>query len=456
MDEDRVVVGTFEYANQTTIHPLGLALVIVCGLALLAVQRRYAIWPIAVIACLVAPAQRLVLAGLDFNLLRIMTLFAWTRIVARKEADGFRWRTIDTVMLAWAAVSVINWTLLTGSSSAFINRLGMAFDAVGMYFAFRCLIRTWDDLDSLVQGFILVSIPVAAAFLIEKSTGRNLFAFFGGVPEITAIREGRLRCQGAFSHPILAGCFWAALMPLFAARYWRGGLPWTWGLVGLATSSLIIFACASSTPVMAVLLSVVGAGFFALRRHMRQVRWGLVFTIIGLHVVMKAPVWHLISRIDIISGSTGWHRFNIIDKAITHSNEWWLIGTTHIDHWNIWANDITNQYVVEGIMGGVPKLGLFVASIALAFAAVGRLWRSVESDRYRVATAWALGVSLFAHVMNFWGVTYFGQITIMWYLGLAMITSLAPGPQLAPAAASVAAGRRPSRRVPAPLPRGMP
>lgn len=426
MDEDRVVVGHLSYADQTTIHPLGLALVLVCGFAMLALPRRYAVWPIAIMACLVAPAQRLVVAGLDFNLLRIMVLFAWLRIFARNENLGFCWRRLDSVLLAWAVVSVATYTALTGSFSAFVNRLGLAFDAVGMYFAFRCLIRTWDDLDSLVQGFILVSLPVALAFLVERSTAHNFFAFFGGVPAVTAIRDGRLRCQGAFAHPILAGCFWAALVPLFAARYWKGGSAWQWGLVGLATSSLVVFACASSTPVMAVLLSFVGAAFFRLRRHMRAVRWTLVGVLCALSLVMQAPVYHLIARVDIISGSTGWHRYNIIHQAIAHLDEWWLMGAAQIDHWNIWANDITNQYVTEGIMGGVAKLGLFIAAIVLAFAGVGRLWRGVEHDRYLLAVAWALGVSLFVHVMNFWAVTYCGQITIEWYLSLALTASLAP------------------------------
>ena len=59
-----------------------------------------------------------------------------------------------------------------------------------MYFLFRCLVRTWEDVDRVVLGFIVISVPVAIFFLIERSTGRNLFAMFGGVPLITDIRDG--------------------------------------------------------------------------------------------------------------------------------------------------------------------------------------------------------------------------------------------------------------------------
>jgi hypothetical protein len=39
--------------------------------------------------------------------------------------------------------------------------------------------------------------------------------------------------------------------------------------------------------------------------------------------------------------------------------------------------------------------------------------------------AWALGVSLFVHAVSFIGVSYFGQITMLWYLSLAVPSSLA-------------------------------
>lgn len=425
-----------EWHGQTVIHPIGLAAIIVLGIGMLLLPRRYALLPMIAMACFIAPAQRLVIAGLDFNLLRVLVLFAWARIILRNEGAGFVWKPLDTVLLLWAAVSVVTYTLLIGSTSAFVNRLGIAFDAVGMYFVFRCLLRTWDDVDRTILGFIVISIPVAFAFLVEWSTGRNGFAFFGGVPETTAVRAGRLRCQGAFAHPILAGCFWAAVMPMIAARWWKGGACRTWVAIGLAASGLIVFACSSSTPVMAVLLSLVGAGCFILRRHMSLVRWAILLMLVSLHMVMNRPVWHLICRINVVGGSAGWHRYQIIDQALKHLDEWWLLGTPSVAHWQVWAGDITNQYVVEGIMGGMAKLGLFVASIVLAFSGVGRLWRRHEKDPYRLALSWALGVALFVHCVNYIGVAYFGQIITVWYLQLAMIASLAPMVEFRPKPAS--------------------
>src|SRR5690606_22804133 len=136
---------------------------------------------------------------------------------------------------------------------------------------------------------------------------RNMFAFLGGVPEITVIRNDRLRCQGAFAHPILAGCFWATLMPLMAAFRFGStnrAAPWTAGLV---CSLVIVINCASSTPVAAVMFGTVALLVFPSRQLPPLFRVGIVLALCGIHMAMKAPVWHLVARIDLAGGSTGWH-----------------------------------------------------------------------------------------------------------------------------------------------------
>lgn len=417
----------FDWAGETNLHPLGLAMVIVCGLATLAVPRKYALWPTILIACMVASAQRIVIATLDFSLLRIMVLFGWTRLILHGETAGFRWRPLDVWIVLWAASALTFSTILYGTFSHFVNRLGYAFDAVGMYFLFRMLIRDWEDLERTVLGLILISIPVVIAFLIENRTGRNAFAVFGGVAPITQIREGRLRCQGAFSHPILAGCFWASLMPLIAARFWRGRSYVPLAVVGLCTSTLIVLLCQSSTPVVVVGMTVIGGLFFYLRRRMRLIRWSFLGLLIALHLAMKAPVWHLLGRISPIPGSTGYQRFLVINEAVVHFREWWLLGVRSTVHWQV--VDITNHFVLEGLRGGLLTLVLFIGVVSVGFQSVGRLWRTCVGDRGGLALAWALGVSLLAHCTAFIGVSYFGQIIVVWYMLLAAIASLSPAPR---------------------------
>lgn len=418
--------GNPEWANQTTVHPLGFVAVVVLGIIMLFVPRKYAVIPMSIMACFVASAQRIVVIGLDFDLLRVLVIFGWIRVFMYRETKGFVWKSLDIVLLLWAFSSTITYTLLYADMTAFINRLGFMFDAVGMYFLFRILVRDWNDLFTIIRAVTIISVPVALAFLIEKSTGRNMFSIFGGVPEITLIREGKLRCQGAFSHPILAGCFWASLLPMIAASYFSSAKWRVSTIVGLISCGVIIYACASSTPMMAVAVSCLGAAMWFLRHWMRFIAIGTLVFLAALHVLMKAPVWHLISRIDLVGGSTGWHRYYLIDQAVNRVGEWWLLGTTSTAHWGWGMSDITNQFVLEGVRGGIATLALFVLSLVIAFLNVGRIWRSVPHDRAKIVLGWSLGVALFVHTMIFLAVSYFGQIYMIWYLLLAIIGSLTP------------------------------
>jgi hypothetical protein len=417
--------SNLEWTNQTVLHPVALVMMVLLGLAMLIVPRRWAVIPMLVMACFISPAQRIVIFSLDFNLLRVMIVFGWVRLFLYGEFTDLKLKVIDWAMIACAIVSTIAYTFLNDDSFfAFVNRLGDDFDALGMYFLFRCLVRNWDDLYRITLGFIVLSVPVMFCFIVEASTGRNLFGFLGGVPEITLIREGRLRCQGAFAHPIMAGCFWAAVMPLMAGLGFRGGKMRVASIVGLIASSIIVILCASSTPLLAILAGLIGAACFFIRYHMRLVRWGALAMVIALHLFMHGPVWHLIAQIDVLGGSTGWHRFNLINQTIEHFDEWWLVGTLNTPKWGQGLGDITNQYVLEAITGGLLTLIIFILIISLAFAGVGRLWRVVHADRQRMIMAWSLGVTMFVHVANFMAVSYFGQIIMVWYLTLAAIASL--------------------------------
>ena len=62
--------------------------------------------------------------------------------------------------------------------------------------------------------------------ILEHLTGRNVFSVFGGVPEFTVIREGKLRAQAAFAHAIVAGYGGGkSRFSLFVGLWWQGPKP---------------------------------------------------------------------------------------------------------------------------------------------------------------------------------------------------------------------------------------
>jgi hypothetical protein len=275
-----------------------------------------------------------------------------------------------------------------------------------------------------IKALAVICAPLAMAMLIERATGRNAFAVFGGVSEITIVRDGRLRCQGAFAHPILAGTFGASLLPLFFSLWWQNQGSKKFAIIGGIAASIITFASSSSGPILTFAAGLAGLSLWPLRHHMRLMRWGVAYLVIALHLLMQAPVWALLARVTVVGGSTGYHRYYLFDEFIKHFNEWWLWGLKSTAHWGYHLFDITNQFVRIGVDGGLATLILFIILIVCCYKSLGQaLWFSGIERRGRLLI-WALGASLFAHVASFWGVSYFDQIIIALYILLAMISTV--------------------------------
>lgn len=366
-----------------------------------------------------------VVAGLHFQMIRLLLLFGWVRLIARREIHAIKLNQIDRTVLWWTLSSVLVSTILWQTSDAFVNRLGLAYNVLGMYFLIRCLLRDLDDVENAFRLTAILIVPLAAAMLMERITGRNVFAIFGGVHEITQIRDGVLRCQGPFLHPILAGTFGGALLPFFVALWQRGRNRIT-AAGGMLASTVIVITSGSSGPIMTYGAAVIGLGMWYFRRHLRTVRWGLVIVLIALQIVMKAPVWFLIARVDVLSGSTGYHRAALIDRAVANLGDWWLIGIKSTEKWGADLHgDITNQYVWEGINGGLITLVLFIMIIVRSFRTVGNAMTVLSNQPlWKRRYVWALGAALFADAVTFMSVQYFDQNSERWFLLLAMISTV--------------------------------
>jgi len=150
-----------------------------------------------------------------------------------------------------------------------------------------------------------------------------------------------------------------------------------------------------------------------------------------LHVVMKAPVWYLMDRVSGLLGGSGFYRSYLLDQAIKHFNEWWLIGTKYTAHWTYSTllsepnkADITSQYIGEGVNGGLLTLILFVTIISLCFRDLGRLLGEMEEQPFPLRfTLWSMGTALFVHVVSFFSISYFDQMMEIWTLLLAVIST---------------------------------
>lgn len=418
------------YHGHTWIHPAALVLLGVAVVMLFVVPRAYTLWPVIFIGCFVAPAQRIVVFGMDWTILRLTLLAGLLRAVVliMQMRRPPRWHRIDTWLVLWLTSGVLVYMVREPSVASLNNRLGWAFEYAAAYFLVRTAVVTWKDVRSLFCCFAFMSLPVAVAFANEQLTRYNVFGLMGGVELITREREGRLRCQGAFAHPILAGTYWAVVLPFIAVLFWQRSFRYkALAAIGVVSALTIVAACASSGPVASVLAAAVAALLLLVRAHFTYIRIGTVAVLTLLHLVMEAPVWHLVARIDIVGGSTGWHRFNLIDQWIRNADNWFLIGTSSTSTWAaIPVVDITNQYVLEAIRGGALSLFMFVGFLWAAFSTLGRTARRLERAEHRLEAGlcWAVGVSLFVHATSWLAVSYFGQILVLTVLVPALAANI--------------------------------
>jgi len=392
-------------------------LCILLSIMTLAVPRKLLLLPFIIAVCLVPMNQRIIIATLDFPVLRILIIVCTLRLFIRNEVRQISWNSFDKLYLTWNIIGTIIYVILWGTLQSVIYKCGTMYDSLGLYWISRQFIQSFDDISAIVKQFAIFAIISAPLIVAEKIRESSFYSIFG--PVGAKFHRGRFRCAGPFSHYIMMGVFWASLLPLFYAQIKSKSSPLFYWAAIIAALTCVYFS-ASSTPILTVAAITIFWKFYAYRSSGKEILWLTCFILFVLHLIMKAPVWHLMSRLDFFGGSTGWHRFYLFDQFIKHTPEWFFIGTKETAHWGRGLFDITNQYVLEAVRGGFITLFLFILILYNGVKISGKYSMS-EIDIDKKFIAWGVCVSLLGHIITFWGVSYFGQMTALFYLTLAIV-----------------------------------
>ena len=86
----------------------------------------------------------------------------------------------------------------------------------------------------------------------------------------------------------------------------------------------------------------------------------------------------------------------------------------------------TNQFVRIGVDGGFITFIIFILIFIYCFRSIGGSIKlsAVTSNRYYFALMWTAGAMLFANMVAFMGVSYYGQIFFVWILNIALISTV--------------------------------
>ena len=363
--------------------PLSFCLLVFFCILIFVAPRRWAALPVLMCMLYITQRPMILIAGLHLSCYRILITFGIIRVFIKKEYFSHDTNKISLFVVLWAIVALTAYTLLHGFNRDLIFQISQIYDGVLFFFYFKSIFKSLDEIIFVCKMLPFLIIPVACFMVYESHTGHNIYSYFGDVPAISDVRNGRYRCQGPFAHPILAGTFGATCFPLIAALWFQKDFKKIWVIGGVICSAIIALTAGSSGAFMTLLIEIIAFGFWFFRHQMRWVRRGIVAAIIGLALVMKAPIWYLFARLSDTAGGTGWHRAYLLDMAFgKYFHEWWLIGTKVTRHWmptgvfySQTQSDITNQFLWEGVNGGIFTMGLFIMIIVCCFKAIGHALR---------------------------------------------------------------------------------
>ena len=417
--------------------PLALLFLALAGVGTAVLPLRWLPVLLLAAASHMALGEGVSVAGFHVPVLRLLIAGALVRVAISGQGPAGGIQTLDRLIAAWAAWALISAAFHAEPGAVFMQRLGIVLNAAGVYSVVRVACRGVDEVLALIQAMLLLLLPLAALMAWERIDGTNLYALLTGVPELSDVRGGVVRARGPFLHAILAGTVGATCLPLAAAAWPRRPLL---AAIGVAACAGIVLASASSGPMLSAAIGVIALGCWPLRRRLRLLRWGALFSYVALELATQAPAYFLIARIDLTGNSTSWHRAELIRAALTHWSEWWLVGTDYTRHWIAygvpWSSkhvDVTNHYLMLGVYGGLPLMLVFIAGLASGFAIVGRVLRHADpgpSGRATRLTAWALGGALTAHAGSMLSVSYFDQSVLFLYVVLGALAALG-GPRRA-------------------------
>src|SRR5579872_2311345 len=191
-------------------------------------RKKHVIVPVLFMSFLIPLGQQFNVGGLHVFVLRVVILAALIRAMASmlfSKARGFAggFNSVDTTFFLWTFFHVVAFLILFSfQPAALANQLGFVWDILGGYLVMRFFIQEPEDIERVIRTFAFLATVLAICMLNERYRMENVFGYLGAMKIVPELRDGLVRAQATFSHPLLAGTFGATLVPLFF-WYWNSG-----------------------------------------------------------------------------------------------------------------------------------------------------------------------------------------------------------------------------------------
>jgi polysaccharide biosynthesis protein PslJ len=455
-----LVLGALGVVTLTVFSGAGVTLVApVVGIAVLFIvsYRRLLSWPALtmglVLLILIVPIKRYTIPGnLPFQLepYRIyvaMVALMWIGALLVDPRVRFRKSGLETPLFLFCAAAlgsvIFNEARITKLDvhTEVTKQLTFFASFVVVFYFIVSVIRSYEQIDRVLQTIVAGGAIVALFAVIESRTGFNIFDHLNKVVPVlkpvveapvvdTIQRGGKTRVFGSAQGPIALGAAFAFLLPLGvylanrASKYW-------WAAVGLLTFGALATVSRTSILMLVVILVV----FAWLRPTQVKRFWpallpGLVmvhFLLPGTIGTLRAsffPQGGLIAQQSDRAGTRGSGRIADLGPALDEFSETPVFGQgfgsrlTGRERQN--AHILDDQWLKTlletGLVGAFAWLWLYVRSVRR----LARKAKEDHSERGLMYVAFAASVASFAFGMVLYDAFSFIQVTFLLFIVLGL------------------------------------
>lgn len=382
------------------------------------------------------------LGTLDISAARIVGGVLFLRCLFDSNIAGkMKWCRLDTwvivVLMVTVSVPLIAWKM--PQMKVLENRGGYAMDTVMAYFLARFCVRDYRALITIAKWVTPVVIALGILGIMESTYGIQPFFALrkycpwrssgGGLT--TNVRSGFFRAVGPSGHPILFGASFVLFVPMLWSLRHEAGQWKTRAYIAVAFASIGALSSMSSGPWM--MLFMMG-GALILERHKGVVKpllWFGIGSCFVIDLISNRRFYHVMASYANPIGGTGWHRARLIDLAIEHFREWWLLGYRGEDPgWGsslgMSFTDVTNNYIQMGVLYGVWGMIALIGVMATATIMIVRAHNRSKDKKFR-SWCWAFGSLLAVLAISFTSCTFFDQSQTYFFAMLGVVGSMALG-----------------------------
>jgi hypothetical protein len=209
-----------------------------------------------------------------------------------------------------------------------------------------------------------------------------------------------------------------------------------WGLIGIILCAAIVFFSNSGGPISAVVVGLAGWFLWPMRTKMHLTRRGMLGLVLLFASIMNAPIWYIPAKFSDLTGGDGWHRSYLMDMAARDFGKWWFSGMSVAEtaHWFPYTlrvtggADITNQFLSFGLAAGALSMIILILLLINCYKSLGEAMTIIRSSFSKPTETeyllWGLGVMLAVHIENWFGISYFDQTYVLWFMQLAAIVNI--------------------------------